>query len=226
MYLTHALRSKDDFRNIYTVFAGGDDLFLVGPWNKICHVAIFIADRFKTYACENPKVHLSAGITVHKSSKPLDVIAEQSEEALGMAKALGRNRVTMFSQTVTWDEFKDLVTKILPQMKEWLERGWLSRSLFHRLLAFVDMAELEKKTRSAIQEGRRFSLGDIESFKWRAFLRYHIVRNAAKNILDKRELQETQEILIKSLARWLDAYGGAMVIPFWSLLYETRRKRG
>jgi CRISPR-associated protein Csm1 len=228
LYLPYALRNenKGAFRNTYTVFAGGDDLFLIGPWNKTRDLAIFIADKFKTYACENPKVHLSAGITVHKPSTPMDVIAEESEEALGLAKALGRNRVTMFYRTVTWDEFKDLVNNIMPRMERWLTDGWFSRSLFHRLLTFVDMAELEKRVKKAIQQGRSFSVSDIESFKWRAFLRYYIVRNVAKNISDKTALKETHQILIESLAKWLDDYGGAMIIPLWSILYETRKKRG
>jgi hypothetical protein len=69
-------------------------------------------------------------------------------------------------------------------------------------------------------------VSDIESFKWRAFLRYYIVRNVAKNISDKTALKETHQILIESLAKWLDDYGGAMIIPLWSILYETRKKRG
>lgn len=31
VYLPHLLKTHPDFRDVYTVFAGGDDLFLIGP---------------------------------------------------------------------------------------------------------------------------------------------------------------------------------------------------
>ena len=35
------LKNSEEFKDIYTVFAGGDDLFLIGPWNKIVDFAFF-----------------------------------------------------------------------------------------------------------------------------------------------------------------------------------------
>lgn len=225
LYLPYALRieEKGMFRDVYTVFAGGDDLFLIGPWNIIRDLAVFITEKFRLYVCENPRVHLSAGITVHKPSTPVDVIAEESEEALGMAKGAGRNRITMFDRTVSWEDLKLLVKNVTEELKDWLSKGWLSRSVFHRILTLVEMSEIEQKI---VNHGKGISVSDIECVKWRAFLRYQVARNAAKNVSDKREAEKIREEIAGKLGSWIDSYRGAMIIPFWSVLYETRRKRG
>lgn len=225
LYLPYALRTeeKGKFRDVYTVFAGGDDLFLIGPWNIIRDLAVFITEKFRLYVCENPRVHLSAGITVHKPSTPVDVIAEESEEALGMAKGAGRNRITMFGRTVLWKDFEFLVTDVTKELKNWLSKGWLSRSFFHRILTLVEMSEIEQKI---VNHGKGISVSDIECVKWRAFLRYQIARNAAKNVPDKGKAEKIREDIAGKLGSWIDGYRGAMIIPFWSVLYETRRKRG
>ncbi len=225
VYLPYALQKENNgaFCDVYTVFAGGDDLFLIGPWNKIRDLAAFVADKFRAYACENQKVHLSAGITVHRPSTPVDVIAEESEEALGAAKGAGRNRVTMFGRSITWDVFRLLTDEIYQRLKAWLDERYLSRSSFHKILAFVEMAGLEEKL---IKHGRGVAIRDIECVKWRAFLGYHVARNAARAVANKEEAQKLQEEIAGTLARWIHDYRSAMIIPFWSVLYETRRKRG
>ncbi|MEJ5299602.1 MAG: type III-A CRISPR-associated protein Cas10/Csm1 [Thermodesulforhabdaceae bacterium] len=224
LYLPYALRNEEKgaFCDVYTVFAGGDDLFLIGPWNKIRDLAIFIVGKFRTYVCENRMVYISAGITLHKPSTPMDVIAEETEEALGMAKASGRNRVTMFGHSVSWDAFSCLVDEVRENLKKWLSEDVLSRSAFHRILKLVEMAEIEE---CAISRGKGVCITDIECVKWRAFLGYQVARNAAKKIRDKKDAQRVQTQIAGQLAKWINDYRGAMIIPFWSVLYDTRKKR-
>ena len=40
---------EKDFKNTYTVFAGGDDLFLLGSWDVILELARFIESEFKRF---------------------------------------------------------------------------------------------------------------------------------------------------------------------------------
>lgn len=46
IYLPYLFSIKEEFKHIYTVFAGGDDLFLIGPWNRIIDFALFLNDSF------------------------------------------------------------------------------------------------------------------------------------------------------------------------------------
>jgi CRISPR-associated protein Csm1 len=43
-YLTHLLATGGEFRNTYTVYAGGDDLLLIAPWLT----AIRLVQRLRT----------------------------------------------------------------------------------------------------------------------------------------------------------------------------------
>jgi len=225
IYLPYALRRAENrnFRDIYTVFAGGDDLFLIGPWKAIRDASLFIYKKFREYTCHHEKVHLSAGITIHKPSTPVDVIAEKAEESLGEAKGAGRDRITMFDKTVSWNEFEKLTKEIMPKVSNWLEYGLISKSLIYRICDFVQMAENENYYMRIIKEGKSLKMNDIECFKWRAFLRYQIYRNVAKKLPDPRS---TQDEIARKLGQWIEEYRGGMIIPLWSLLYEKRKKKG
>ncbi len=108
VHLPHLLKTNPEFQNVYTVFAGGDDLFLIGPWNRIIDLSMRLRESFSRYVCENEKVHFSAGITVHKPHTPIEAMAESTEKALEISKSAGRDRLTLFSQTIPWDGCPEL----------------------------------------------------------------------------------------------------------------------
>ncbi|MGA1871270.1 MAG: Cas10/Cmr2 second palm domain-containing protein [bacterium] len=87
---------KDQFENIYTVFASGDDLFLIGPWNSIIELARYSRIKFDDYV-RNENVHFSARISRHEPYTPIDVMAEKVEKEIEKSKTAGRNRLTLFS---------------------------------------------------------------------------------------------------------------------------------
>ena len=49
LYLPCFLDQDQRFQNVYTVFAGGDDLFLIGPWNRMYELSMELNDNFKSY---------------------------------------------------------------------------------------------------------------------------------------------------------------------------------
>ncbi|MCK9263763.1 MAG: type III-A CRISPR-associated protein Cas10/Csm1 [Desulfobulbaceae bacterium] len=214
LYLPHLLATDETYYDVYTVFAGGDDLFLIGPWNRMAHLARQLNQRFNEYVCANSEITFSAGITVHKPHTPVDKLAEAAEDALKSSKTAGRDRVTMFGETVSWDDFQVLLD-VQRHMEEWLAKKYISDAMFYRLNHFVDMAELEK----IVLESEEVSLADMESLKWRALFKYNLVRN-----VDRR--QENREKVLKEMgimAVWLDQYRGAVRIPLWHVLYEKRK---
>lgn len=73
------------------VYSGGDDLFIVGAWSDVLELAVDIRRAFREFACENPSITLSAGISIHKSGEPLYLMAEQAGAAEEAAKANGEN---------------------------------------------------------------------------------------------------------------------------------------
>ena len=74
-------------RNVSIVYAGGDDLFIVGAWDDVAELAFDINTCFRTFSCWNPDVHLSGGVTLHKPKFPLYQMAKMAKQAEDTAKA-------------------------------------------------------------------------------------------------------------------------------------------
>ena len=216
VYLPHRLQSDDKFKDVYTVFAGGDDLFLIGPWNTIIKLAPIIDDSFTSYVCNNPEVHLSAGVSLHKPHTPIDSMAIAAEGAIDKAKSGGRNRFTIYSEVAEWSVVREM-TAIREKMESWLDRGWVSRVFFYRLNEFIRMAAYEKQLSGEAE----IRLSDMACTKWRALLVYSAERNIAKKVKGDEHKKIVQEIT-QTLTGWLDTYGNKLKIPVWSILYDRR----
>jgi CRISPR-associated protein Csm1 len=218
LYLPHLLGTRPEYRNTYTVFAGGDDLFLLGPWNRILPLAREIRDRFADYVAHNPQVHLSAGITLKKAHTPMDQLARAAEEALKQAKNAGRNRLTLFGKTVPWEkvgEFGD----IKATLSQWLAAEWLTAAMLYRLNDFIRLAAAEQR----LIAGGPIYLDDLACLKWRAHLAYVTGRNVARTLKGEARDAAVKKVH-ETLAEWLSTHGGALRIPLWELLYERRKK--
>ncbi|HEN21412.1 MAG TPA: type III-A CRISPR-associated protein Cas10/Csm1, partial [Desulfobacteraceae bacterium] len=219
VYLPYMLKTdkKNGFGEIYTVFAGGDDLFLIGPWNRTIDLAVFLKDRFAEYVCHNNEVHFSAGISLHKPHTPISKFAESAESSLEKAKEKGRNRVTLFSETVLWDEFIALA-EIKNTIKTWIEPGEaiLSSSYLYRLNTFIKMAGKEQE----IKKAGAISIDDMECLKWRALFSYSTQRNVGKGLKDEKREDAIREI--SRSAKWLEDYGSKLKIALWDVLYNKR----
>jgi CRISPR-associated protein Csm1 len=213
VYLPSLLRSDERFGAVYTVFAGGDDLFLIGPWNRMVNLASMLRKEFARFVCNNDQIHFSAGITIGKPHSPLDSFAERAERDLEYAKDLGRNMVTVFEQTVTWDVLEELMA-CQEQMERWRDT-YVSSSVFYRFNELVTMAEEEKKLNR-----EHVHITDMQCLRWRGQLQYQLSRNLNSRLRgDEREKALSE---ITQLAHWLEQYGGAMRIPLWTILYNNR----
>jgi len=216
LYIPHLLMSDKRFKNIYTVFAGGDDLFLIGPWNWIYELALVLNKTFGDYVCSNPAVHLSAGISLQKAHTPLNNLAESAESALEKSKSEGRNRMTMFFETARWEEMKEL-EEIREKLEIWLKNEWITKSMLYRLNEFIHMAAMEKQ----VLNKDEILKDDWNCLKWRALFYY----SAKRNIAIKKKKGEREKIageLIGCMADWLETYGGKLRIPLWNVLYNHR----
>ncbi|MBF0226060.1 MAG: type III-A CRISPR-associated protein Cas10/Csm1 [Desulfobacterales bacterium] len=216
VYLPDFLMTTEKFKNIYTVFAGGDDLFLIGPWNRIIDVVPELKKSFNKYVCYNENIHFSAGISVHKPNTPIDFMADMAEKALDESKDKGKNRVTIFSDTI---EFKDLeeIIKIQEQFKQWLDYGVVTSAMFYRLNKLNEMAAYEKKL---LNQKKHIHIKDMECTKWRALFAYTSARNTAKNIKDKTERNKIIAMVKAYILGILEE--GKLKIPLWYTLYNKR----
>lgn len=116
-------------KNIYTVYAGGDDCFFIGAWDAVIEFASQLNKRFENFEEQvirkdlpvftNP-ITLSAAILLVDSHFPVVRFAELAEQNLKKAKAnrqigkkdaAGRDRkgsIHFMGNTFTWEEFASL----------------------------------------------------------------------------------------------------------------------
>ncbi|ADD26995.1 type III-A CRISPR-associated protein Cas10/Csm1 [Meiothermus ruber] len=120
---------------IYSVYAGGDDLFLLGPWDVLLEFALDLQALYREFT-QHPALTLSGGFVLVSPSLPIPLLAEAVQEAEQAAKNAGRNRLHLFGQGVPWDELRNL----LPWVRDFrrhLEaegKAGLSSALAYRLL--------------------------------------------------------------------------------------------
>jgi len=222
VYLPHLLKTEPSFMDIYTVFAGGDDLFLIGPWNHVVELAGLLQKRFADYTCHNSEVHFSAGITLQKPHTPLHKLAEDTENALERAKSGNPDKqergncITLFGETATWSEFAEL-RNITKRLNNWREDGLVNNAMIFRINRFIGMAALEKEV--VREKGVRIK--DLECLKWHAYLKYTTERNIGKYTKDEAEKKAARQEF-NNVGVWLEVYGGRLKIALWDVIYNNR----
>ena len=119
----------------YILYSGGDDVFLVAPWNKAIEIAEKINDEFGKFTCHNPNITISAGYLQTKPKFPIRVSAQLAGEAEEIAKNSGKNRICILGDVLKWDEVKELKDKAEEWIKS-IKSGNLQRGFIyavHRL---------------------------------------------------------------------------------------------
>ncbi len=101
--LTRKNYKKSKGRNVSIIYAGGDDLFIVGAWNEVVELSYDIQRCFKRFS----GLGISCGLTLHKPKYPLYQMARMSGEAESFAKEdishnneyREKNRMALFYDT-------------------------------------------------------------------------------------------------------------------------------
>ena len=141
------------------IYAGGDDLFLVGGWSALSEIAERIRSDFHDFITGD-HVTLSGGIAIEHMKFPLYQLAELSGDAEDAAKNIDdqKNAISFLRKPMKWDDFgfvrewhkefmdalegskplpRDILTRIsqIYSKEELKGYRWTWRSLyyFHRL---------------------------------------------------------------------------------------------
>lgn len=208
---------QTEYDNCYTVFAGGDDFFLIGPWLSQINLAGKMRQAFQEYVAHNPEVHFSAGISTTKPGLPINQLGEMAEDALEQAKAHNpgqvapspKNAVNCFNQAMFWEEFKALETR-RKRLQELSEDMDLSTGYVYGLLNLIDMAEkVDEKPENAI---------------WHSYFAYRTVRMLERNKqLDKEQCKRRQAELAEEIANsGIIRHGSNYRVALFCHLYQQR----
>jgi CRISPR-associated protein Csm1 len=144
------------------------------------------------------------------------MLSGTAESAIEKSKNKGRSRITLFSETVDWDEFVRLM-KIKDTLQLWYDKKLVTNSMIYRLNDFISMAESEKQ----LLEGKGdIYIEDMECLKWHALFRYTTERNVGKGL--KGEERDEMIHQFSKAAAWLKEYGGKLKIALWDVIYNYR----
>ncbi len=171
--------------NVYLMYAGGDDLFVVGGWSHLPELAWQVREALRKLAVSNDKITISGGISLAKSkSYPIYQAAEDAGEAEEMAKREGRNRIAFLGQAVEWENKKrpdfSIVRNRVFEITEWLENSKLNRS-FLTSLRTIDAEQQRWKAKKNLTENRyQHADGRLYLGPWQWHLVYSISRAAER----------------------------------------------
>jgi len=167
-WLPWKLRTDDRFRWIYTVYAGGDDLLLIGPWHTMLRFAVELRHAFGCFAAGNPDLHLSAGIEFVDPDEPLNRSARRAEERLERAKKEpGKDRVSLIvEEPVAWCALREALERA-DRLSALVREKDIPAGFLHRLLQFADL-----RARAEAARGRP----DLAAAMWNARFQYLLAR--------------------------------------------------
>lgn len=186
--LLKILQKKKWGNQIYVVFSGGDDCFLIGSWSSIVDLAVQIHLEFnllnKKLKKEVPslaqELTFSAGITIFPPKYPMQQMAEEVEEYLLQAKNEGRNKITILGYALTWEEYGK-VLQIKNQLYDLVVNKGESRSLIQRIKSSnIGYESLQKRA----QQGR-MEMPKVWSLK------YYLKNVKQRNIIEVENLFDT-----------------------------------
>lgn len=198
IYLPWLCASEAQFKSTYTIFAGGDDFFMLGPWYSQLLLAERMNTIFADYVAQNPEVHFSAGLSITKPGLPVSSVAVLAEDTLEKAKGYSpkedsiksKNAVTCYNQPMTWSEFSQLLKK-KERFSELVQKVNLSTGYIYGLLHLVDMAEnVNIKPENAIWYS-------LFAYSTRRMLERN--RNLDKSKQDQMQAEFTEQLVIEGI---------------------------
>jgi CRISPR-associated protein Csm1 len=205
--------TKEDYPNTYTVYAGGDDFFLISDWENALRLAARLEQDFRAYTCHNPNVTLSVGLAITKPRYPIRLGAERAEELLKEAKDKGRARLTVFHRTVAWEIFREKLEPYFRFLDDAVKTGQFGTGFLYRLLKYHRMhRELKEE-------------GKIERALYRSLMSYDLKRNIEKRengrVVNQDTLDQLYRLfdLVKQDAILMDN----LSIPVQWALYRNRK---
>ncbi|MFW5993363.1 MAG: type III-A CRISPR-associated protein Cas10/Csm1 [Desulfohalobiaceae bacterium] len=178
------------YSNCRTIYAGGDDLFIIGSWHQLPGLARQIREDFSKFCCKNPDFTISGGLTLHREKFPIYKAAVQAGEAEGRAKEIRKqwgqhsyskhkDGFCFINVPIVWEDMHlaEEIKKLLAgQIKDNEGKGFLS------FLGEITAKNKAKTRNLALQKGmqpaRAWQEVAYDSWRWRTA--YQLKRRYSK----------------------------------------------
>jgi len=162
---------RDEFKNdTYILYSGGDDLFIVGRWDKTIEFAYEVKKAFFEFT-KSTEFGLSGGVSIEKSKFPIRRAAYNAGKFEGMAKEFRiksenidknyskpyqKNAFTLFNTALSWQsDFEKVLTMKNDIKKHLFEKQNVSHSFFNSIKLFYMMQQ--EQTKKELPESWRWT---------------------------------------------------------------------
>jgi CRISPR-associated protein Csm1 len=102
--------AKENERRLSIIYAGGDDVFILGAWDEIFKFAVELRQNFLKWS--NNKLTLSAGIGIFPDKTPIDIIARTTGSLEEAAKDNGKDSICLFADQFVF-KYDDFINNVL-----------------------------------------------------------------------------------------------------------------
>lgn len=147
---TEIIQQENEFRNYMNIiYAGGDDLFVVGRWDKVADFAERIHKEVDTRFSKDG-ITISGGIAIVNPKFPISKAAELAGKAEEAAKQFQsekygeKNAFHILGKTISWKSEFDFVKSYEHQFVTLINNYDLSKGILHRLMLYSSIADLNK----------------------------------------------------------------------------------
>ena len=202
---------------VYTVFSGGDDLFLIAPWNVAIKTATLIRKEFEEYTCKNPNFGISAGLGLFKGNFPIRLASDITDSLEGRAKSKvsesgKKDKIALFESVLEWNKLSELEEKAR-HLLEFFENGDISRSLLYRL--YIKLKAIKDITKEGSVEREE------ELYRFIPYFYYQLARNVKNEDLQK----ELEGVFINPEKEELVNLEGGLVFLAYLLMLTRNLKK-
>ena len=199
---------RTEYPDVYTVFAGGDDFFLVGPWLSTQRLVGRMVEEFRRYVAENKGMHFSAGMIMTKPGAPVRAMAREADEALARAKKHdGKNAFCLWGSVASWDRWPDL--ERMEQELERIKKTYkLSTGFIYGLINLLERRLEEEQ--------------NPEAALWRSNLAYRTAR-LLDRVKDRQARRDAQCDIVQNIGeKGIEKMKESFRIPLFNHLYQQR----
>ncbi|NPV46796.1 MAG: type III-A CRISPR-associated protein Cas10/Csm1 [Armatimonadetes bacterium] len=146
LFAGHVQKLAEDIGDIYTVYSGGDDLLVIGPWNQVVRFAVRLREDFRRFTCGNASWSLTAGLALVGNKTPVLLATEAAAERLEQGKdECGKDRFVAFGSSLSWELVPTALARA-EQVLSWLRNDDLRRAQVRRLLGYARLYQQYQAT--------------------------------------------------------------------------------
>jgi len=210
-----------DTDDLYLIYAGGDDLFIVGAWDLLPTLAEEIQSDLRKYVRPNPNITISAGLTLEQAQFPLYRTAEVAKQALdARAKEYihsdghEKDAFDMLGMTAGWGDEWNLIVHYRDTLVSLISLpADAEKSVARSLLRHISEAcRSYENGRNSEIEAERLRPDQIYYGKYHWMLTYSLTRLASRHEEHAHRILEIQRSMLSGgnirlsglASRWAD----------------------